>query len=50
MGGVIKDILYNCRNPSVADIRLKAFQIPVYITAGDAVNTCIRVCGKENES
>ena len=36
--------LHNVLKPSVADIRLNAFPIPVYIAAGDAVKTCIRVC------
>ena len=35
---------HNVLKPSVADIRLNAFPIPVYIAAGDAVKTCIRVC------
>ena len=36
--------LHNALKPSVADIRLNAFPMPVYIAAGDAVKTCIRVC------
>jgi len=37
--------LHNDLKPSVADIRLNALPMPVYIAAGDAVKTCIRVCG-----
>lgn len=37
--------LHNALKPSVADIRLNAFPMPVYIAAGDVVKTCIRVCG-----
>ena len=35
--------LHNALKPSVADIRLNALPMPVYIAAGDAVKTCIRV-------
>ena len=34
---------HNARMPSVDDIRLKAFPIPVYTAAGDVAKTCIRV-------
>jgi hypothetical protein len=37
--------LHNALKPSVADIRLNALPMPVYIAAGDVVKTCIRVCG-----
>ena len=40
--------LHNVLKPSVADIRLNALPMPVYIAAGDAVKTCIRVCGGEH--
>ena len=40
--------LHNALKPSVADIRLNALLIPVYIAAGDAVKTCIRVWGGVN--
>ena len=36
--------LHNVLKPSVADIRLNALPMPVYIAAGDVVKTCIRVC------
>ena len=36
--------LHNARRPSVEDIRVKAFPIPVYTAAGEVANTCIRVC------
>lgn len=34
---------HNARAPSVEDIRVKAFPIPVYTAAGEVANTCIRV-------
>lgn len=35
--------LHSVRIPSVDDIRVKAFPIPVYTAAGDVAKTCIRV-------
>jgi len=35
---------HRARTPSVEDIRVKAFPIPVYIAAGEVANTCMRVC------
>jgi hypothetical protein len=36
--------LHNARMPSVEDIRVKAFPMPVYTAAGEVAKTCIRVC------
>lgn len=39
--------LHNARAPSVAEIRVNAFPMPVYTAAGEAVKTCIRVCAAD---
>ena len=35
---------HSARTPSVEDIRVKAFPIPVYTAPGEVANTCMRVC------
>jgi len=37
---------HRARTPSVEDIRVKAFPIPVYAAAGEVANTCMRVCNE----
>lgn len=36
--------LHSTRSPSVEDMRVNAFPMPVYTAAGEVANTCIRVC------
>ena len=42
--------LHSTRSPSVDDIRVNAFPMPVYTAAGEVANTCIRVYAARSAS